>query len=423
MADRHTYFFKGLAYERYDIDTDAVDVPMGPIAVVWSMLPLAFQLGVDTAVNWGNRKAYFFKGSDYVRYDIASNTVDVGPSSIAANWTGMPVGFQTDLDAAASWGNGHAYFFKGTDYVRFNIDDNKVDHGPESIAIGWAELPAMFQSDLGSVVNMGDGWAYFFKGDQYLLYDMTLSQPVGTPEYISSFFPTLNLVMQTDLDAVFTWNLVDRWHEVDTDFRFAYAMDRLIERYSLPLNGAAGLLGNVYPESGVIPARVEGSAPSTPTRSKDFNLVDTTFTPDEIMNRDSSTKVGPGKPGVGLAQWTWPSIRRAGLFTHSFGWMSLGATMPLVLGSAILFNMDAQLDYMVAELQTKYAAVWTVLTNPVVSVDDACDEVTYRFEVPQSVLDASQQLLPKTDPQVVATFTARRPNAHRAVAAYNTVLL
>lgn len=47
--------------------------------------------------------AYFFKGADYVRYDIATNVVDVGPVAISRNWPALPVSFQRDLGTALNW--------------------------------------------------------------------------------------------------------------------------------------------------------------------------------------------------------------------------------------------------------------------------------------------------------------------------------
>jgi len=42
-------------------------------------------------VNWGNGKAYFFKGSQYIRYDIATDKADPGyPKTIDnSTWPGI----------------------------------------------------------------------------------------------------------------------------------------------------------------------------------------------------------------------------------------------------------------------------------------------------------------------------------------------
>jgi Hemopexin len=52
--------------------------------------------------NWGDGKAYFFKGNKYLRYDIAGDKVDAGwPKLIADEWGGMATaGFGAGLEAA-----------------------------------------------------------------------------------------------------------------------------------------------------------------------------------------------------------------------------------------------------------------------------------------------------------------------------------
>jgi hypothetical protein len=48
--------------------------------------------------------AYFFKGDRYLRYNIATDFVDVGPVEIATFWTHLPAEFQGGLDAVVNWG-------------------------------------------------------------------------------------------------------------------------------------------------------------------------------------------------------------------------------------------------------------------------------------------------------------------------------
>ena len=195
------------------------------------------------------------------------------------------------------------------------------------------------------------------------------------------------------------------WQLVPVADRQRHVMQLLITTYGYPVNGAAGLVGNLMAESGVIPSRVEGSQASTPLRASNFASVQTDFSAWDVMNRNSTTRTGPRLPGVGLAQWTSPG-RRAGLFTRTFRNANLGAQ--------VLFDMDAQVDYLVAELRgAGFSAVQGVLTNPAVTVEQASDEVVYNFEVPGAVLSGGTKL-PRVAPHVQAVFAQRRTLATQA---------
>ncbi|MDQ3870337.1 MAG: phage tail tip lysozyme, partial [Chloroflexota bacterium] len=191
------------------------------------------------------------------------------------------------------------------------------------------------------------------------------------------------------------------------DARVLRVMELLVNQYGYPVNGAAGIVGNLIAESGVQPNRIEGSRPETPMRARDFagNAVD--FSPEQVMNRDPATRQGPRMPGIGIAQWTAPG-RRAGLFRHAF--------QGQVLGPAILSSLEAQVDYLVTELRR--SPVNTVLTSPAVTAEAASDEVVYRFEVPGSVLDENRRLRPRSDPGVQAVFEERRRFSQQALRTY-----
>ena len=71
----------------------------------------------------GNGKTYFFKGSQYWRFDSKSDPpVSSRYPKPIKNWTSLP----NHIDAAFKWENGLTYFFKNTDYYRFNDADFEV---------------------------------------------------------------------------------------------------------------------------------------------------------------------------------------------------------------------------------------------------------------------------------------------------------
>jgi len=166
------YFFRGGQYVRYDMKTDRVD-PGYPKPIDNQSWPgLTFTDGIDAAANWGNGKAYFFKGGQYIRYDLRSDRADPGyPKPIDnQSWPGLP--WTSGIDAAVNWYNGKAYFFKGSQYVRYDVKADRVDPGyPKTIsAESWPGLG--FTDGVDAAVNWKNGKAYFFKGDRYIRYDV-----------------------------------------------------------------------------------------------------------------------------------------------------------------------------------------------------------------------------------------------------------
>ncbi|NUP79103.1 MAG: hypothetical protein HOV96_16325 [Nonomuraea sp.] len=174
------YLFRDRRYLRYDVPSDRVDpgYPL-PIAGNWPGIAEAgFEAGFDTAINWGNGKVYFFLGEDYLRYDVATDRVDPGyPLPIAPNWPG--VGSLADFTglrvfAAVNWGNGKAYLFRNSRYVRYDIAADRVDPGyPLPVAGNWPGMAeAGFAGSFDAAINWGNGKAYFFRGRDYLRYDI-----------------------------------------------------------------------------------------------------------------------------------------------------------------------------------------------------------------------------------------------------------
>jgi hypothetical protein len=193
------YFFKGTEYARYDAKADKVD-PGYPKAIQgnWPGFPNTFAAGVNVAVVWGNGKAYFFKGAQYIRYDIAAGKVDQGyPKPIAGNWPGL---WGDNIDAGVVWPNGKAYFFKGSEYIRYDIATDKSDAGyPRAIQGSWPGFPSSFAAGVNAAVVWNNGKAFFFRGSEYIRYDIASGKvDAGYPKPINGNWPGL---WEKDIDA------------------------------------------------------------------------------------------------------------------------------------------------------------------------------------------------------------------------------
>jgi Hemopexin/Astacin (Peptidase family M12A) len=180
------YFFKGAQYLRYDPATDKTDAGYPkPIAGNWPGFPAGFATGVNAGVIWNNGKAYFFKGNKYIRYDIAADKTDAGyPKPIAGNWPGL---WTDNIDAVIVWPNSKAYFFKGSQYIRYDLATGKADIGyPKNISSSWPGFPADFAAGVNAAVVWNNGKAYFFKGSQYIRYDIAADKTdAGYPKPIA----------------------------------------------------------------------------------------------------------------------------------------------------------------------------------------------------------------------------------------------
>ncbi len=201
------FFFRNNLYFRYDIENDSVDsgYPLPFNKTFWHGLPDSFASGIDAAVLWPNGKAFFFKGDKYIRFDVEKDKVDTGyPKPFNKTfWHGLPDSFASGIDAAILWPNGKAFLFKGNKYIRFDVEEDKVDSGyPKLIKTGWVGFPDSFASGIDAAILWPNGKAFFFKGDEYIRFDINTDKvDPGYPKSIVDNWPGLGRSYITSSEA------------------------------------------------------------------------------------------------------------------------------------------------------------------------------------------------------------------------------
>ncbi|KAL6303072.1 hypothetical protein BKA93DRAFT_750835 [Sparassis latifolia] len=126
-----------------------------PIRGNWpSLREGRFDKGVDAILPSpdGKGHAYFFRGDQYVLIDIASGTTDDrtinGPKSIHDNWPSLRDGFTSEIDFCLlnPSNKNQAYFFKKSRYVLIEVKpgttDDRLIEGPADVAGKWPALKA-----------------------------------------------------------------------------------------------------------------------------------------------------------------------------------------------------------------------------------------------------------------------------------------
>ncbi|MGF1493593.1 MAG: hemopexin repeat-containing protein [Microcoleaceae cyanobacterium] len=177
-TDGKAYFLRKDEYFRYDVGAGHLDpgYPQSLSQGGWISLPDRFSTGMDAAVVWHNGKAFFFQGDEYFCFDLYQHRVESGyPQKINdGHWIGWPENFYRGIDTAILWNNGKAYFFKGDQYLCYDIYREMMDAGyPQPIAnLPWKAWPRSFSQNLDAALTWNNGRAYFFKGDEYIALDM-----------------------------------------------------------------------------------------------------------------------------------------------------------------------------------------------------------------------------------------------------------
>ena len=139
------WFFKGNQYLRYDLERDQVELGSRPIAGYWRNLPATFAQGIDAAVHgMGNYYGvcWLFKGSNYVRYNLVTDMAETAAVPIRGNWGGntWPESFANGVDFAFYGTGGSAekfYFFRGNQYIVYDLKTDRVESGPHPIFQRW----------------------------------------------------------------------------------------------------------------------------------------------------------------------------------------------------------------------------------------------------------------------------------------------
>lgn len=122
----------------------------------------------------------------------------------------------------------------------------------------------------------------------------------------------------------------------------------------------AGLMGNLFAESGLKPTNLEN------TYNNEFNLSDNEYT--EKVDNGTYTNFVKDRAGYGLAQWTY--------WTRKQNLLNFAKSKNKSIG-----DLEMQLEFLIKELKESFRSVYNVLKNAS-SIQQASDVVLMDFERP-----------------------------------------
>lgn len=166
-------------------------------------------------------------------------------------------------------------------------------------------------------------------------------------------------------------------------------------------SGIAGLMGNLYAESGLIPTNLQNAY------EKKFGMTDTQYT--AAVDNGTYTNFVKDSAGYGLAQWTYWS-RKQGLLNYcKQNGKSIG-------------DLNAQLDFLHKELTTSFPQVTKVLLSAT-SVRQASDIVLLQFERPANQSTAVQQKRAQYGQEFYNNFAVKKSTLTATITGGNSPLV
>ena len=149
--------------------------------------------------------------------------------------------------------------------------------------------------------------------------------------------------------------------------REKYIWNRLTAAGMTPA-GAAGLMGNLYAESGLNPENLQN------THEKKLGLTDAAYT--AAVDAGTYTNFAGDGAGYGLAQWTYKTRKAALLAYVRAAGKSIG-------------DLEAQLGFLIQELAGSFPGVLSTLKTAR-DVRSASDAVLLQFERPADQGEAAR---------------------------------
>lgn len=132
--------------------------------------------------------------------------------------------------------------------------------------------------------------------------------------------------------------------------------------------GIAGLMGNLYAESGLRPANLQNSY------EKSLGMTDAEYT--ASVDSGAYTNFVNDSAGYGLAQWTYWSLKQEMLNYFKGKGKSIG-------------DGQTQMEFLAHQLSTSYKSVWTTLQTAT-SILEASNAVLLKFERPADQSESVQ---------------------------------
>ncbi|MCC8457448.1 photopexin PpxB [Photorhabdus aegyptia] len=209
-----TYFFLNSENIRYNDSEDKADTDYPQfISHDWPGLPIEFQKDIDDVINLSG-SLYFFKGSQYLKFDIAKALVIDGPKPIIDGWPGLKgTGFENGIDAATEWVDAKqdiVCFFKGRDCIDYTVSSHTINKKTISERWGATRKYAGFSEDLDAVIlwkNITGSIIYFFKDSYYIQYNTKSHVIDGEPSFIQAYwngitFKKVQAAVSVDIDSL-----------------------------------------------------------------------------------------------------------------------------------------------------------------------------------------------------------------------------